>query len=209
MYRGSSKVGVVLVHEIFGFDEYIESVADRLSQDQFWTAAVDLYQGKHASNLEEGFKIRSSLKDTEVLEALQSGILLLAERIGGDAKIGSMGFCMGGGFALLGACNLNLSFCVDYYGLIEDTEQIKGLKGPVQIILASEDEWVTRGLTRNFFPQRPSIRNGSTCTCTPRRNMVSIDPTGKATTHEQPPTLGQRLQIFFPSSSKGELQPKA
>jgi hypothetical protein len=43
--RGSSNVAVVLVHEVFGFDNCIETVADNLSQAGFWAAAVDLYRG--------------------------------------------------------------------------------------------------------------------------------------------------------------------
>ena len=45
-------MGVVLVHEIFGLDEYMDSVAARLSQTGTWVAAVDLYHGKYAANLE-------------------------------------------------------------------------------------------------------------------------------------------------------------
>ncbi len=149
---GTSNVGVVLVHEIFGFDDYIRSVASQLAQAGFWAAAVDLYRGRYAASLDEAFKIRASLKEPEVLGALHSGFELLRERIGGKAKVGSMGFCMGGGFALLGACKPPMDFCVDYYGRIEDAEQIKGVKGPIQIILASEDERVTPWAYQHLLP---------------------------------------------------------
>lgn len=147
-----SKVGVVLVHEIFGLDEYIESIASKLAEQGIWAAAVDLYRGKYASSLEEGFKLRSSLSENEVLDALKSGLGLLRGRIGDNAKVGSMGFCMGGGFALLGACNLEYDFCVDYYGLIEDTDRVQGLKGPVQVILGSEDERITPWALQRLLP---------------------------------------------------------
>jgi len=141
--RGSSNVGVVLVHEVFGFDSYIESVADNLAEAGFWGAAVDLYRGKHAESLEEAFGLRSSLKEPEILEALQSGLRLLKGQMQDGGKVGSMGFCMGGGFALLGACNLDFDFCIDYYGLIEDADRVRSVKGPIQLILASEDERIT------------------------------------------------------------------
>lgn len=152
LHPASSKVGVVLVHEIFGFDQYADSVAAQLAQAGFSVAAVDLYRGKLASSLEEGFKLRSALKEQEVLDALGSGLQLLVQKIGQDAKVGSMGFCMGGAFALLGACNLNMAFCVDYYGMIENVEQVKGAKGPVQLMLASEDERVTPWAYQHFLP---------------------------------------------------------
>jgi carboxymethylenebutenolidase len=152
LYSGTSNVGIVLIHEVFGFDSYIESVGQQLSSSGFWVAAVDLYHGKYASDLEEARRIRSSLKESDVLEALNSGLGLLRARIGNGAKVGSMGFCMGGGFALLGACNLDFSFCIDYYGMVENAQQVKGLKGPVQIILASEDARITPWAYSEFLP---------------------------------------------------------
>ena len=52
VHQGNSRVGLVLVHEIFGHDEYIESVASKLAEEGFSAAAVDLYRGEHASSLE-------------------------------------------------------------------------------------------------------------------------------------------------------------
>ena len=140
------------MHEVFGFDSYIESVANDLAEAGFWGAAVDLYRGKHAESLEEAFSLRSSLKEPEILEALQSGLRLLKEQMPSGTKVGSMGFCMGGGFALLGACNLDFDFCVDYYGLIEDADRVRGVKGPIQLILASEDERITPWAYQKFLP---------------------------------------------------------
>jgi carboxymethylenebutenolidase len=152
LHPGTSKVGIVLVHEILGRDSYVDSVAAQLAQSGFSAAAVDLYRGKYAASLEEGFKLRSALKEQDVLDALGSGLHLVAQTIGQNSKVGSMGFCMGGGLALLGACNLNFAFCVDYYGMIEDVEQAKGLKGPIQLILGSEDERVTPWTYQHLLP---------------------------------------------------------
>jgi carboxymethylenebutenolidase len=152
LHSGTSNVGVVLVHEIFGVDQYIDSVARKFSEEGYWAAAVDLYRGGHASSLEEGFKLRSALEENDVLDALKSGLELLLGKMSGNAKIGSMGFCMGGGLALLGACNLDYAFCVDYYGLIEDADQVKGVKGPIQLMLASEDERVTPWAFQRLLP---------------------------------------------------------
>lgn len=140
------------MHEILGLDSYVESVAARLAQSGFSVAAVDLYRGKYAASLEEGFKLRSALKEQEVLDALGSGLQLLVQRIGQHSKVGSTGFCMGGGFALLGACNLDMAFCVDYYGMVENVEQVRGLKGPIQLMLGSEDERVTPWAYQHLLP---------------------------------------------------------
>ena len=152
LYSGTANVGVILVHEIYGLDDYADSVARRLSEEGYWAAAVDLFRGKRPSSVEEGLKIRSKLKEKEVLDALQSGLALLKGKMHADARIGSMGFCMGGGFALLGACNLDFAFCIDYYGMIENAEQVKGARGPIELMLGSEDERVTPWAFQYLLP---------------------------------------------------------
>lgn len=104
LFPGRWKVGVILIHEIYGLDPYIESVCSNLNENGYWVAAVDLFRGKHASSLEEGFKLRTALKAQEVQDTLEAARELLTESMGDGAKVGSMGFCMGGGIALQGAC---------------------------------------------------------------------------------------------------------
>jgi len=158
LHSSTSNVGLVLVHEIFGRDDYIESVASKLADSGFWVSTVDLFRGKHAASLEEGFQLRAALTDTEAVNALGSGLKLLNAKIGKNPKVGSMGFCMGGGYALLGACNLNMNFCVDYYGSIQNVEQVEGLRGPVLLLLGSEDERVTPWAYQQFLPAATKFR---------------------------------------------------
>jgi carboxymethylenebutenolidase len=150
--NGESDVGVVLVHQIYGLDDYIKSVATKLAAAGFSVAAVDLFKGKRAADLQEGLKLREAITREELLSTFESGMSLLRDRLGADVKVGSMGFCMGGGFALQGACNLDLKFCVDYYGMIQDVEDVKGIKGPVLLILGSDDERVTPWAFQAFLP---------------------------------------------------------
>ncbi len=151
-FLGTSKVGVVLVHEIFGLDDYARSVGKQLSQSGFSVAVVDLYKGRYAKTMEEAREIRSALKREDILDAFANGVKLLRGKLGGEARLGSMGFCMGGGFALLGASNLGLDFCVDYYGMMENSDDVKGVKGPVLLILASEDPRITPWAFQSFLP---------------------------------------------------------
>ncbi|HVO77996.1 MAG TPA: dienelactone hydrolase family protein, partial [Methanomassiliicoccales archaeon] len=57
-----------------------------------------------------------------------------------------------GGYALLAACNLDLSFCVDYYGMIQDPQEARSLKGPVILMLGSEDKRVTPWAIQELLP---------------------------------------------------------
>jgi carboxymethylenebutenolidase len=149
--RGKGPVGLVLIHEIFGYNEYIETVANDLARAGFTTAAIDLFRGARATTLEEGFKLRTGITKEILTDGISKGAELVS-RDSGASKVGTMGFCMGGGFALQAACDLGLGFCVDYYGMMENEQDASKLAGPVLMILASEDERVTPWAFQKFLP---------------------------------------------------------
>ena len=151
LYRANSDMGTVLIHDVFGYTDYPKAVAGQLMDAGFSVAALDLYHGKVPNNLTEGEHLRDALKREEILSSIQAGINVLKQS--GLKKLGTMGFCMGGRFSLLGACNIpDITFCVDFYGAIQDAEATANLKGPLLYILGSEDPPVTNWAINNFLP---------------------------------------------------------
>jgi acetyl esterase/lipase len=57
-------------------------------------------------------------------------------------KVGSVGFCMGGGLSLMIASIRPIDACVDYYG-VADAAQLSGLKAPVLGHYAANDTWAS------------------------------------------------------------------
>ncbi|MDG6946026.1 MAG: dienelactone hydrolase family protein [Nitrososphaerota archaeon] len=149
--KGKTDVGVVVIHEIFGYSPYVEDVATELAKGGFSAASIDLFRGAKADTLEAGMKLRESVTKEALREGLSAGAELLRGR-SGARMVGSMGFCMGGGFALQAACDLGLDFCVDFYGQISDAEDVSKLKGPVLLVLGSEDARVTPWAFQQFLP---------------------------------------------------------
>jgi carboxymethylenebutenolidase len=138
--RGRTDLGVVLVHDITGLDKTNLLFADQLAAEGFWVAAVDLFRGQRPKDLQEGLALRQALQPQDLRAALKAGLDRLRRDAGPRVRIGSMGFCMGGGAALEGACHADFAFCVDYYGMMANADDVKGLQGPLLLILASEDE---------------------------------------------------------------------
>lgn len=151
--RGSGNVGVVLVHDISGLDETNLMFGDMLQKEGFHVAHVDMFRGKRPPTLEDGFAMRQALKPADLTAAMRHAHAQLKAAMGGRGVIGAMGFCMGGGVALHGACHEDYAFCVDYYGRCPDAEDVRNLKGPVLLILASEDENVNSWAFGTLLPK--------------------------------------------------------
>ena len=147
-----STIGVVLVHDIYGRGSYMRSVAEALGSAGVATAAVDLFGGTVPTNLEEGMRLRDNITEAGALEVLEEARVALAARLTGPKRVGTLGFCMGGGFALLGACHRPFDFAVDFYGRIERADDVAGLRGPVLILLGSEDERITPWALAELLP---------------------------------------------------------
>lgn len=145
-------LGVVVVHEVFGRDDYVRSVARALADAGFPSATVDLYGGRYASTLDEAFALRSGLKDEAVVAALDDARRALEGRLDGPRRVGTLGFCMGGGYALLGACRRPFAFAVDFYGRLERAQDVASLDGPALLLLASEDERITPWAFAELLP---------------------------------------------------------
>jgi carboxymethylenebutenolidase len=152
LWRGSTGTGVVLVHDITGLDATNRSFAERLAAEGFWVAAVDLFRGRTAASLQEGMALRQGLAPSDLRAALQAGHDRLRAEAPGVA-IGCMGFCMGGGAALEGACAVPFAFCVDWYGMVQDADVVRGLAGPLLLILASEDDRINPWAYSQLLPR--------------------------------------------------------
>ncbi len=95
--------GVVLIHEIFGLEDVMRRHADRLAGLGYLTLAVDLFSAGGAARCLVSTMtamIRGRGKAFADIESAREYLLASADCTG---KLGVIGFCMGGGFALLTA----------------------------------------------------------------------------------------------------------
>lgn len=93
--------GVVVVHEIFGLTDSIRQHADRLAGGGYLAFAPDLYAGKSWVRCVRGAigQVRSG--SGPAFTALEAARAWLASRPDCSGRTGVIGFCLGGGFALL------------------------------------------------------------------------------------------------------------
>ena len=123
---------VVMVHEVFGIDENMRAQITRLAQAGYVVLMPDLYsRGGMRKCLTSTFRALSSGQGQafEDIQVAKKHLLDLEET---TDKVGVIGFCMGGGFALLLA-NDGYDAANSNYGMLpKDIE--KALEGACPIL---------------------------------------------------------------------------
>lgn len=94
--------GVVVIQEWWGLVPHIESLCDRLAAEGYVALAPDHYRGVRTTEPDEAGKLMMGLNVAAAADDLAGAAeyLLTRDDVAGDA-VGVVGFCMGGGLALL------------------------------------------------------------------------------------------------------------
>lgn len=129
--------GIIVIHEWWGLNDNIRTMADRLAAEGYAALAVDLYRGEVAETPEEARSlVQSALENPELLNQnlLEAHDYLVTEL---DApRTGSIGWCFGGTWSLNTALLLpdSLDATVIYYGggIVTDSDTLEALQMPIQ-----------------------------------------------------------------------------
>jgi len=138
--------GIIVIHEIWGLVDHIKDVASRLAREGYAALGVDLFDGKIVSKLEEGRALREKFTEEKILADLNGAFNYLKSlSYVNPNRIGSVGFCMGGGLSLLLAChNRELAAPVIFYGRNPSPiELVKNLQCPILGNYAGADMAIT------------------------------------------------------------------
>jgi carboxymethylenebutenolidase len=117
--------GVVVIHEAFGLTDDIRGIADRFAAKGYLALAPDLFSwGLTARCLVTAF--RSVMSGTgRSFEDIRGAREHLVATEGCNGKVGIIGFCMGGGFALLCAPRGEFDVASANYGYVpKNAEQV-------------------------------------------------------------------------------------
>jgi carboxymethylenebutenolidase len=117
--------GVVVVHEIFGLNDDIRQQAEKLAAAGFLALAVDLFSaGGKVRCIRQvfGTLTRGSGPAIDDIEAARAWLAGHADCTG---KVGVIGFCMGGGFALLTAAR-GFDAASSNYGIVPKEDALRG-----------------------------------------------------------------------------------
>jgi carboxymethylenebutenolidase len=143
---------VIMFHEWWGLNLHIKQQADTLAKEGFAVFAPDLYDGKVATDPKTAGQYMNELNQTKATKTLKASYAWVrSQPFSKGKKVGSVGWCMGGGYSLQLALNEPTDAVVMYYGMVEkDPAVLKKLKGPLLGIFADRDGWITPALVKDF-----------------------------------------------------------
>ena len=132
---------VVVIQEWWGLNDQIRGVAERLARAGYLALVPDLYRGKSTVEREEAHHLMTGLDFGDAAtQDIRGAIQFLKTRA---AKVGCVGFCMGGALTLLAAANdPELDAAVSFYGCppLEYIDATK-IRIPLQGHWATQDQF--------------------------------------------------------------------
>ncbi|MFB6079706.1 MAG: dienelactone hydrolase family protein [Haloferacaceae archaeon] len=145
---------VVVIHEWWGLNENVEHMADVLAGHGYVVFAVDLYDGRVATNSSEAAALSGEVRANQDAAVATMGRAVAGLR---DApyttdQVASLGWCFGGGQSLqLSLSGADLNATVVYYGtLTTNRSTLRHVDGPVLGIFGAEDPVVDVATVHEF-----------------------------------------------------------
>ncbi len=136
---------VILIHEWWGLNDWIKANAKKFADQGYLVLAIDLYRGEVATDQDAAHELMRGLPEDRATRDVQAAFAYLVSRNEVQHnKIGAIGWCMGGGYALQAALVIpELAAAVINYGrLVTDTEMIDKINCPLLGIFGAKDRGI-------------------------------------------------------------------
>lgn len=152
--QGSPRGAVVVIQEIFGVNEGVRGKCAWLAKEGYLAIAPDLFwrlePGVELTDKTEGewkraFDLMNRFNaDTGVTDIQRT--IDHARTKEGCAKVGAVGYCLGGLLAYLTACRTSANAAVGYYGVSIDQKlnEAANLRTPLMLHIAGKDQFVKK-----------------------------------------------------------------
>ena len=141
--------GVLVIHENRGLNAHIEDVARRAALAGYLAVAPDgLSVAGGAPEDQEKARDLFAATDRAIIDAdVMAGVGYFAERKDCSGKIGAVGFCYGGGVALLCAAERpEIAAVVAFYGAALAPQKVARVKAALAMHYAGKDERIDAGI---------------------------------------------------------------
>jgi len=162
---GKKLPAVIMVHEWWGINDNIRSMANTLARQGFVVLAADLFRGQSANDQNQAMQLvkTASSNSQQSISNLQAAVKYVSSLPFVDSsKIASIGWYFGGGQSLQLALHSEqhpLVATILYYGtpLVTDKQELSKIKWPVLGIFGNKDQAIPLSNIQQFKTALDSI----------------------------------------------------
>ena len=151
---------LVVIHEYWGLNDWVKDQASKLADQGYVTLAIDLYRGKVGTTPDEAHELmRGVPEDRALRDLLAASSYLRAQNNVDPNRVGSIGWCMGGGYSLNLALNdPKLKAAVINYGhLATDDAALKKINAAILGIFGGQDRGIPPADVKKFEAQLKAL----------------------------------------------------
>lgn len=172
---------VIMIHEWWGLNENIRDMAEKLASHGYIVFAVDLYDGQVATTTDEARELMSSFDKQHGIENMNLASSYIQEQYAPE-KMGSIGWCFGGGQSLnLALNNEDIDATVIYYGqLVTEKEQLSKINWPILGIFAELDQGIPPKSVDEFETSLNDLNIPNDIYIYPNVNHAFSNPSGES-----------------------------
>jgi len=137
--------GIVVIHEWWGLNDWVKEQASKLADQGYVALAIDLYRGKAATRPDLAHELMRGVAEDRAARDLHGAVeFLRSQKNVNKDRIGSIGWCMGGGYSFnLALQEPTLTADVINYGhLATDPEQLKKINASILGIFGGQDRGI-------------------------------------------------------------------
>ncbi|HEY4843355.1 MAG TPA: dienelactone hydrolase family protein [Terriglobales bacterium] len=144
---------LIVIHEWWGLNDWVKQQAEKLAGEGYVTLAVDLYRGKVADNPDLAHELMRGVPEDRATRDLRAAYDFLASLPNVKKnRIGSIGWCMGGGYSLdVALAEPHLAATVINYGhLATEPSELKKINAPMLGLFGGQDRGITPEDVKKF-----------------------------------------------------------
>jgi carboxymethylenebutenolidase len=145
---------LILIHEWWGLNDDIKSIAENFAKEGYVALAVDMYNGEVTIDSAVARTLSSGVRDDVegAFENLEAALAYLRSRNDVDRNsLASVGWCFGGGWAYQMALNgLDINGSVMYYGQFNPDDDFSMMKSDILGHFGEEDASIAVDGVREF-----------------------------------------------------------
>jgi len=151
---------LVVIHEWWGLNDWVKEQASKLADAGYATLAIDLYRGQVATTPDQAHEImRGVPEDRANRDLLAATAYLRSLKAINPKRVGAIGWCMGGGYALdLAVIDPHLKVSVINYGhLASDRSTLRKIHATILGIFGGQDRGIPLSDVRKFEKQMEAL----------------------------------------------------